>query len=75
MIGLRHRQERRVTTMSVRYTVSVLNGHWCEEQDEYAPCLTYVEMLWEDALTLIHLSLAAGFEVVAREVVDEDGEQ
>lgn len=52
----------------IRFSVSILDGHWSNPNDEFASRLTYGGLVWDDALTLVRWSLAAGYEVIIREL-------
>ena len=56
------------------YKVSILDGHWGASEDDFAPCITYSGLSWENALDLMRWSLAAGYEVVIRELDSEGGD-
>ena len=52
----------------ILYSVTVLDGCWNRSEDECASCLSYEGLVWDDAFTLVRWSLAAGYEVIIREL-------
>lgn len=50
--------------MNGTFSLTVIDGRWYREEDEFASVITYDDLTWEKVQTLAQLSLAEGYEVV-----------